>query len=789
MWLSFCLMLPSLFAQTSPLTVAKIMQDPKTWIGASPSNVFWSEDGETLYFNWNPQGKFPADSLFKVSKNGTGLQQVSPSERRALMPAFSNWHSARRVYSLDFNKKLLNDEGDLWLYDRLAKKRTRLSHTTASENIIQFARDDKSIFFSSNNNVYRLDLTNGAIFQLTDIRATDKPATPPPPSAADVFLREQQQALFDVVRERTERQKAQAQNQRREGRSATKIPVFYHGNKRLQGLNIDPNGRFVTFQLSRPSNSKNTIVQNYVTDDGYAADLQARPKVGEVGNQSEFYIMDLQRDTTYAVDFTKLPEADFVPQFMKEQGKKWDKDNKRVFIPSNVVWSYDGSKAVMQVGTFDNKSRWIVRLDATSGKLSAIDTQHDEAWIGGPGIGTFGGRLGWLPDHQHIFFQSEKSGYSHLYIADATSGKVTQLTDGKFEVFSPQISKDGKNWFFTSSEGSPFERHFYTMPIMGGARSRLTNMVGNNEIALSPDEMTMGMTFSYSNRPPEVYLQKPKQNAQKITSSPTPEWLAYSWRDPEIKMIPASDGAQVPARVYMPKNPNGAAVLFVHGAGYLQNVHKWWSTYFREYMFHNLLTDLGYVVMDLDYRASSGYGRNWRTDIYRHMGGRDLQDYVDASKYLQTQHKIDPERIGIYGGSYGGFITLMALFTESKHFGAGAALRSVTDWAHYNHGYTSNILNTPALDSLAIARSSPIYFAKGLEDPLLMCHGVVDVNVQFQDIVRLTQKLIELGKENWELAIYPVEDHGFVEPTSWTDEYRRILKLFEENIGANRKKP
>src|SRR5690606_4390066 len=143
----------------------------------------------------------------------------------------------------------------------------------------------------------------------------------------------------------------------------------------------------------------------------------------------------------------------------------------------------------------------------------------------------------------------------------------------------------------------------------------------------------------------------------------------------------------------------------------------------------------------------------------------------------------DPERIGLYGGSYGGFITLMALFTAPEHFGGGAALRSVTDWAHYNHTYTANILNTPATDSLAYARSSPINFAEGLEDPLLMLHGLMDTNVQPQDIIRLVQRLIELGKEDWELAVYPIEGHGFTEPSSWTDEYRRILRFIQQSVG------
>src|SRR5690606_16920555 len=159
-----------------------------------------------------------------------------------------------------------------------------------------------------------------------------------------------------------------------------------------------------------------------------------------------------------------------------------------------------------------------------------------------------------------------------------------------------------------------------------------------------------------------------------------------------------------------------------------------------------------------------------------------LQDQVDGSRYLVSRFGISPESVGIYGGSYGGFITLMALFTEPEHFGAGAALRSVTDWAHYNHGYTGRILNLPQDDTLAYRRSSPIFFAEGLEDPLLIAHGMVDVNVHFQDVVRLAQRLIELGKTGWEMAVYPVEDHGFVEPSSWTDEYRRILELFENNL-------
>jgi dipeptidyl aminopeptidase/acylaminoacyl peptidase len=320
-------------------------------------------------------------------------------------------------------------------------------------------------------------------------------------------------------------------------------------------------------------------------------------------------------------------------------------------------------------------------------------------------------------------------------------------------------------------------------------------MIGSNQAEVSPDDSTIGLVYSYSNKPPEVYVMpnKPGASGKQITTTPTAEWRSFNWIDPKVITFKARDGVDVYARLFTPemigarRDPAHPGVVFVHGAGYAQNAHKYWASYFREYMFHNLLASRGYVVLDVDYRASSGYGRDWRTAIYRHMGGKDLEDIVDGAKYLVAKEQVHPKRIGVYGGSYGGFITLMAMFTTPDVFAAGAALRPVTDWAHYDHGYTSNILNIPQKDAEAYRRSSPIYFAAGLKGALLICHGMVDTNVLFQDSVRLAQRLIELRKENWEFAPYPVENHAFERETSWADEYKRILKLFEEHLrnGTN----
>jgi dipeptidyl aminopeptidase/acylaminoacyl peptidase len=461
--------------------------------------------------------------------------------------------------------------------------------------------------------------------------------------------------------------------------------------------------------------------------------------------------------------------------------------------------SDDGAHTVMSVRAQDNKDRWLVKVDPSTGKATVLDRLHDDAWIrlqsissGAGGFGAGGAGIAWLPDNRRFLFLAEKDGWMHLYSLDASAAtpQARQLTTGNWEVTSAELSKDRTTIFLTTNEVHLGERHFYTMPVDGGTRTKITTTTGSHNVTVSPDEGTLAVIHSYSTKPPELHVMPFTAGAEskRVTTTPTEEWRSFKWIDPKVITYKARDGVDVYARLYTPemigarRDPRRPAVVFVHGAGYLQNAHKYWSTYYREYMFHNLLASLGYVVLDPDYRASSGYGRDWRTAIYRHMGGHDLNDVVDGAKFLAATERVDPRRIGVYGGSYGGFITLMAMFTTPDVFAAGAALRPVTDWSHYNHGYTSNILNTPVADPDAFKKSSPIYFADGLKGRLLIAHGMVDTNVFFQDSVRLAQRLIELRKDNWELAAYPVENHGFTEETSWADEYRRILKLFEETL-------
>ncbi len=772
------------------LTVEKIMRDPK-WMGVSPSNIRWSDDSRKVYFNWNPKNE-DRDGMYYVTTANLKPQDLNLADRKVLVPENGKLNKKGTL-------KVYEKNGDIFLLDIKPGKVVQLTNTTARESNPTFSGDETSIIFTNENDLFAIKLAKGELIQLTSFvkAAAATPAAAGRRGAAgntqggneqERWLKKQQMELFDIIKVNDKNRKLDSVE--RKESQPVKLREINIGDKRLGSTQLSPDGRYVTYRLTQPAEgAKNTIVPNYVTASGYTEDIPNRTKVGSPQSTSVNYIFDKQRDTVYSIITMDIPGIKDLPDYLKEYPKQLEERRKanadRKVDISNVYWSEDGKSAVVAVESQDNKDRWIMKLDPQTGKLTLLDRQRDEAWIGGPGISNFGNSLGYI-DNTRFYYQSEVSGYSHLYIVDVLNGQKKQLTSGKWEVQSLRLSNDKKTFYFTANIEHPGITHFYRIPVTGGVPVKLTSMKGGNEIDLSPDEKWLAIRYSYANKPWELYLQanKPGAKAVQVTNSVTDEFKSYPWKVPEVISFKNRYGKDIYARVYQPKNADPAkpAVVFVHGAGYLQNVHYWWSSYFREYMFNNLLVDNGYTVMDIDYTASSGYGRDIRTGIYRHMGGADLTDQVDGVKLLVDKYGVNLKHVGLYGGSYGGFITLMALFTQPDVFAAGGALRSVTDWAHYNHGYTSNILNEPYDDEKAYRQSSPIYFADGLKGHLLMAHGMVDQNVNFQDIVRLTQRLIELHKSNWELAPYPVEDHGFVQPSSWTDEYSRIFKLFEDNL-------
>ncbi|UOX35030.1 prolyl oligopeptidase family serine peptidase [Flavobacterium sediminilitoris] len=747
------------------------------FIGNQPDNHRWSIDGNSIYFDWNPNNEV-GNSTYYWNQNMDQPQLLPENE-------FDKSEVNASLQS-DYDVIYYAKRGNLYSYNKKSKKIKKLYVSTDKIYAVERSSNPDVIFYQQNRNVYQLNVKEFSITQLTNFKTGNESVKS---DKTENYLEKQQVELFQFVRDNKVKDDWY---EKKYNNTKNDFPqVIFYGSESLEQLKPSPNGKFVTFRLSNYSSQKQTKIEHFITADGYTKNESARSKVS-IDNLSKHKmgVYNIEKDSVYYVSFSNLSGIKEFPAYYQEYDnlKEKEKEEKPI-VMINPIHNKNGDKTVFELRSLDNKDRWIVSLDLETGILTELDHQHDEAWIGGPGIPNYsfgGGTLGFLKDNETIYFQSETTGYSHLYTLNLNTKKKTQLTSGNWEVRDVSLSLDGKSFYLSTNTNHPGNREYHKLDITSKKMTAILNADGAHEVVLSPDEKKIAVRYSYKNKPWELYVADNKPNAtlKQITFSTTPEFKAYNWKNPEVVTFKAEDGTNVYARLYQPKveKKNKAAIIFVHGAGYLQNAHNYWSSYHREFMFHNLLSDLGYTILDIDYRGSDGYGRDVRTGIYRHMGGLDLLDQLDGKKYLVDNLGIEADRVGIYGGSYGGFITLMALLTKPNEFKAGAALRSVTDWAHYNHGYTSNILNFPETDSIAYRRSSPIYFAENLNDRLIMLHGMVDDNVQFQDVVRLSQRFIELGKKDWDLAVFPVEEHGFKETYSWIDEYRRILELFNKNL-------
>ncbi|MBW3535285.1 MAG: prolyl oligopeptidase family serine peptidase [Gemmatimonadetes bacterium] len=751
------------------LTIQNVMRGPEH-VGEAPSGVAWADDGGRVYFRWRPGGGAWDDEtrLWWVAADGGEPAAVPEAEADSV---------AGLLYGGDVSPdrrwRVTAWDGDLWLVDRRNGAVRRLTETRGEESSPVFSGDGSRVFFRHGRDLFSLAVDGGAARQLTDIREGPEPAEEDSAQGHRRFLEEQQEELFEHVRRRRAREARQDSLEalRDEARPE---PVWLESGERVGALEPSPDGRFVLVTATRPAEDRETVVvPDWVTESGYTEDLETRTKVGDVEGSSRVGL--LRTETGEVTWLEPWPDDE---DDAGEGATAWTSG-----------WNDAGTRGLVASRSDDDEHLRLYTVEAATGRLTLLDHQRDEAWVGGPCRNR--GCVGWVPGADRVWFTSEATGYSHLYTVTADGGDRRQLTSGEWEVLDVEIPEGEDHFLLTTNEGSPFNQLVYRMDLDGSDKRPLFTGTGAFEATPSPDGRRFAVVHSRADAPPELYLaDRPGADAlERVTTSPTATWRSFGWIRPEIVRIPAEDGALVPARIYRPSDmgaePNGAGVIFVHGAGYLHNVHDYWSSYYREYMFNQFLAAAGYTVLDIDYRGSAGYGRDWRTAIYRWMGGKDLSDQVDGARWLVASEGVDPGRIGLYGGSYGGFITLMALFTAGDTFKSGAALRSVTDWAHYNDSYTSNILNDPQEDEEAYRRSSPIYFAENFrpDQHLLMLHGMVDTNVHFSDVVRLSQRLIELGKENWELAVYPVENHSFVEPASWTDEYRRIFELFERTLS------
>lgn len=815
-------------AQPAPLTAGKlsleqIMADPD-WIAGqieipelfegSSAAPYFSVDGQAVYYRVKRSGS-PVRDLHRINL-ADGKDGVIDA---AAMGTADGGHT---VYDQMQTHAAFVRNGDIFLRDLPGGRLTQVTRTAETESAPQFSADGHKLTFRSGHDWLIYDLASGVTTPAAVLKAEKDPDAEPKPDA----LHDMQLRIFSTLqkihKDKTTTRE-HAETMQRDDPTRAPLPFWLGDEVQVVDSALSPDTHWLLAVTSPKSydEGKKGKLTRYVTESGYEEFEDERTRVGRGGPAPQtLWLFDLVAHTSSKLAYDDLPgihddplraireenakagervekdkgetdtgqkeksEKEKSEKEKNEKAKTEDTPKQRELQIASIEFSRDGANAAVELHANDNKDRWIASVDFSRHALVLQHRLSDPAWINW-NFNDFG----WERDNRTLWYVSEETGYAQLY-TKALGGKAQALTHGAFEVSRPALSADGRWFYLRANAEAPYAYDIYRVPTSGGTLQRITHYRGVEGFALAHDGTNLLITHSSSYIPPQIAIAVADGSAtpRELTDTRTPQYKALQWVAPEIVQVPSTHfKGVIYAKFYKPENFDKSvqhpAVLFVHGAGYIQNVHEQFPYYFREQMFHNMLLQQGYLVLDMDYRASEGYGRDWRDAIYRQMGHPELEDLLDGKGWLVKNWNIDPKRVGIYGGSYGGFMTLMALFRAPGEFAAGAALRPVTDWAQYNDDYTADILNRPQVDPLAYKRSSPIEFAAGLEDALLICHGVIDDNVLFEDSMRLYERLIELHKDNFTISPYPLDRHGFTNADSWLDEYKRIYRLFEANLN------
>lgn len=753
--------------------------------GMRPDGEKLSPDGTKVVYLWNAEGKMPRDLYLVSTSGGSPIKILSPSdlptpsrppEREnkldyglALRDDFTKARENQLgnfEWSPDSNRLVFTHGGDLYvltLADRSIKRYTR---TQAPESGARFLDRDR-ILFSQSGNGFVLNIADATIVQIT---------------------RESNPQQFVSV----------------------------------GGITTSKDGKMASYVVSDSSKQRQLVVPNYLPE--FVAG--GGPRRGWTEQKVMATPTDGSRETPFEI---KLPKPEGVSSIRR------------------MVWAADNTSLLIDRIDKDTKRRtlyYVHNVGSKAEKIIPVIEETDDKWQASLSV-IFEPNP---KDPSELFFVSEKDGYAHLYLAklepldgDSTaetqrrggsqaetgavgsvssdsnaravvgppaySGKLTisQLTTGNWQVEWAKWGYDGGEIVYSSTQAGTSIREFHvTDSNPSGLKFQIKaeGLAQGMKTGPQYEQIELGRgvllyTFSRWNQPEELIVQELcdvecNRTPVKLTNTVPARFTTIKWTEPKFLEIPSRDGKKIPAKIYVPPNFKAKAkqkypmVIFVHGAGYLQNVINGWNNYYREFMFNDLLAKKGYVVLDIDYRGSAGYGRDWRTDVHDFLGGKDFEDHIDSIDYMVANYNVNPAKVGAYGGSYGGFMAGMLVMRAPDKIAAAAALRPVFDWKNYyaaNPGYTAQRLGFPDKNPEAYKRSSPITYADKLERPLLILHGMSDDNVHVQDSIQLMEKLIRLGKTKYfEAMLYPSENHAFVRPESWADEYERILAFFEKHL-------
>jgi len=756
----------------SGLTIERMYRDPRI-TGVSPRRAAWSSNGEELAFIWNREGeRFYDIFIYSVRdrklRKATDAAAIAESGKSVMTKAEIDRLSTLRrsgggifsyAWSPEGGRILFPLKGDLYILETGSGDVRRLFKTKASETDPAFAPGGGRVSFIRDNDIWMLDTETGTTVQLTDSGT---------------------ETLYNGMGDYVDYEEVGIDRAYWWSPDGSRIAYFQTDVSPITELLVpDYRGRFVEVRR------------------------QARPVAGGNNGLKRLGVLNIETGKTVWVD-----PGERIEQYITQ-----------------VHWHPGGRKLLVLSEPRSLKELHFISADCETGQTDTLFTVRDDKWVNIHN--TF---VRWSEKGDFFYFTSEQSGWNHIYTCHWKTGKIEQLTSGPWQVTALNLVEEGGDIWYTSTETGPAERHLFRLE-KGGEKFRVTPLKGWYSARLTENARHAAVVYSNPSNPPDLYLLKSLRGEEYAGSAggkmedepegvkvispagrwPLPEGLDRITRSPAedfeklqlpvpvyLTMPSVYDGKRIHALVLLPPELEGAgieeslrgegsfpglvrhpAVICVHGGGYSQSVTMgWrWRTLYDSYLVNNK----GYVLLDLDYRGSSGYGRDWRTDVHLDIGGSDLEDEMTGLQLLRKLPFVIEDRIGMWGWSYGGYMTTLALLKYPDAFMAGAAVAPVNDWRNYDTHYTEERLGMPDENREAYEKGSPVTYAENLKNHLLVIHGMLDDNVHFQDTVQLVDAMIGSGTD-FEVMFYPGARHGIRADQSRIHLFRKITRHFERYL-------
>ena len=449
-----------------------------------------------------------------------------------------------------------------------------------------------------------------------------------------------------------------------------------------------------------------------------------------------------------------------------------------IYIP-RVNWLTDSRHLAIQHLNRTQTTLDLLIADAATGKTRAALGETDPNWV------NVSDDLYFLKDGKRFLWSSERSGYRHLYLFDLDGKQLAQLTKGEWEVTSLDAVDEAKGLvYFTATEKSPLERQLYRVALDGTGFARITKDAGTHAAVFSPNAAAFYDTYSNTEAPPRQDLYRADGSRMAtINENKVAELADYHLSPMEFLTVKSHDGAQLNASIIKPPDFNPQkkypVLVYTYGGPHAQVVRNAWGG--ANFLWHQLMAQKGYIIFSLDNRGSAGRGHVFETPLHFRMGARELSDQRDGVQYLKSLPYVDSNRIGIWGWSYGGHMTLHAMFEAGDDFKVGFAGGPLTDWRYYDSIYTERYLGLPQKNEKGYQDSSPVKYASQLKGKLLIAHGTGDDNVHFANTLSLINDLIEAGKYV-EVLAFPGRGHGVSDPPARRVLMQRVTQFFLDNL-------